>query len=121
MIAPIDLARSVRERFAVASTKPLTGLYDCLLSVGTYSRSTGAVAAIFWARSTISLRLASSRSFVEAEPRLPPTQTVTFALRATRVPLVKMLFAAKRRCESLSLPRSEEHTSELQSQSNLVC
>src|SRR5687767_13892055 len=58
-------------------------------------------------------KLASSRSFVDAEPRLPSLHTVTFAVRPSRVPLVTTLLAAKLRCDCLLLPTLADASSAL--------
>ena len=103
IMRPMLLARFGSDRFAVASTITiyrLVGLLRQRRHVFAVNRSSR---AIFSACSTIAFRLASSRSLVEDVPRLPSIQTVTFAPRLTRWPLVRKSLFAKRRCDCLLL------------------
>src|ERR1051325_2322880 len=66
------------------------------------------------ASSTALRREAGSRSFAEAEPRLPPIQTVTLAEASSRRPHVVKPLAANRRCEKSSLSTETWASSALQ-------
>src|SRR2546427_2580658 len=53
--------------------------------------------------------------------RSPPSRAPTSARRANRSKRTATAMRNGRRKTAIAAPRSEEHTSELQSQSNLVC
>src|SRR2546430_9979204 len=88
-----------------------------------------------WKRASIARKLSGKRTMGFAKPNVTGESTLAESRNSALAPTVRRIWLriaadsalsvigaeASRKRRSLTSPRSEEHTSELQSQSNLVC